>query len=227
MRSSILGWHKGEEIFRITKPDISGTNSFCHRSDIGTTEERRATMKKEFVVGVTGASGAIYARRLLEVLCKDALVHIIISDVARQIATYEGIAFEGFDATYHANDKLFASIASGSHRYDGMVVIPCSSKTLAAIANGYADNLITRTADVCLKEHRTCILVTREMPLSKIHLKNMLAAKEAGATIMPASPGFYSKPKKIDDLVDMVVARVLDHLGVEHELVQRWSGYDA
>jgi 4-hydroxy-3-polyprenylbenzoate decarboxylase len=183
---------------------VSGTNSFYHHSDIGTTGGRVTTMKKEFVVGVTGASGAIYARRLLE-----------------------GVSFEGFQATYHATDKLFASIASGSHKYDGMVVIPCSSKTLAAIANGYSDNLITRTADVCLKEHRTCILVTREMPLSKIHLKNMLAAEEAGATIMPASPGFYNKPEKIDDLVDMVVSRVLDHLGVENDISRRWSGDDA
>lgn len=184
-------------------------------------------MKKEIVVGVTGASGAIYARRLLEVLCREATVHIIISEVAAKIASHEGVTFEGLDAEYHKNDKLFASIASGSHTYDGMVVIPCSSKTLAAIANGYADNLITRTADVCLKEHRTCILVTREMPLSQIHLKNMLAAHEAGATIMPASPGFYARPATIDDLVDMVVARVLDHLGVDHTLGQRWSGYDA
>jgi len=184
-------------------------------------------MKKEIVVGVTGASGAIYARRLLEVLCRDVKVHIIVSDVAGKIAAHEGVSFEGLNATYHPNDKLFASIASGSHRYDGMVVIPCSSKTLAAIANGYTDNLITRAADVCIKEHRKCILVTREMPLSKIHLKNMLAAEEAGATIMPASPGFYHKPKKIDDLVDMVVARVLDHLDIEHNLIQRWSGYDA
>ncbi|MCK9579203.1 MAG: UbiX family flavin prenyltransferase [Methanoregula sp.] len=184
-------------------------------------------MKKEIVVGVTGASGAVYARRLLEVICKDTKVHIIVSDMARKIASHEGISFDGFNAEYHSNDKLFASIASGSHKYDGMVVIPCSSKTLAAIANGYADNLITRTADVCLKEHRKCILVTREMPLSKIHLKNMIAAEEAGATIMPASPGFYHKPKKIDDLVDMVVARVLDHLDIEHNLIQRWSGYDA
>ncbi|WP_321505594.1 UbiX family flavin prenyltransferase [uncultured Methanoregula sp.] len=184
-------------------------------------------MKKEYVVGVTGASGACYARRLLEVLCRDADVHVIISDVAAKIATHEDVSLEGFNATYHHNDKLFASIASGSHRYDGMVVIPCSAKTLAAIATGYADNLITRTADVCLKENRKCILVTREMPLSKIHLKNMLAAEEAGATIMPASPGFYHKPKTIDDLVDMVVARVLDHLDVEHDLIQRWSGYDA
>ena len=154
-------------------------------------------------------------------------VHIIVSDVAEKIATYEGVSFEGLNAEYHSNDKLFASVASGSYRYDGMVVIPCSSKTLAAIANGYADNLITRAADVCLKEGRTCILVTREMPLSRIHIKNMLAAREAGATIMPASPGFYNQPETIDDLVDMVVARVLDHLGVEHSLGQRWSGYDA
>jgi 4-hydroxy-3-polyprenylbenzoate decarboxylase len=108
-----------------------------------------------------------------------------------------------------------------------MVVIPCSAKTLAAIASGYADNLITRTADVCLKEQRRCILVTREMPLSKVHLRNMIAAEDAGATIMPACPGFYHRPKTIDDLVDMVVARVLDHLGVEHTLIKRWSGYDA
>lgn len=184
-------------------------------------------MKKEIVVGVTGASGAIYARRLLEVLCRDAQVHIIVSDVAAKIAAHEGVLLEGFPATYHANDKLFASIASGSHKYDGMVIIPCSSKTLSAVANGYTDNLITRTADVCLKEGRKCILVTREMPLSKIHLKNMLAAEEAGATIMPASPGFYQRPKTIDDLVDMVVARVLDHLDVKHTLGGRWEGYDA
>jgi 4-hydroxy-3-polyprenylbenzoate decarboxylase len=184
-------------------------------------------MRKEIVVGVTGASGAIYARRLLDVLCRDVKVHIIVSDIAAKIAAHEGISFDGLDAEYHPNDKLFASIASGSHQYDGMVVIPCSAKTLAAIAHGYADNLITRTADVCLKERRTCILVTREMPLSRIHMKNMLAAADAGAVIMPASPGFYNRPETIDDLVDMVVARVLDHLGVNHHIGQRWSGYDA
>ncbi|AGB01330.1 UbiX family flavin prenyltransferase [Methanoregula formicica] len=184
-------------------------------------------MKKEIVVGVTGASGAVYARRLLEVLCREAQVHVIVSDVAAKIAAHEGVSLEGFSATYHDNDKLFASIASGSHKYDGMVIIPCSSKTLSAVANGYTDNLITRTADVCLKEGRKCILVTREMPLSRIHIKNMLAAEEAGATIMPASPGFYQRPKTIEDLVDMVVARVLDHLDVEHTLSGRWEGYDA
>jgi 4-hydroxy-3-polyprenylbenzoate decarboxylase len=184
-------------------------------------------MKKEYVVGVTGASGICYARRLLEVLCKDANVHLIVSEVAQEIARHERVDLSGFEATYHDVSAISAEIASGSHRHDGMVIIPCSAKTLSAIASGYADNLITRTADVCLKERRQCILVTREMPLSQIHLKNMLAAHEAGATIMPASPGFYHHPEKIDDLVDMVVARVLDHLGVTHTLSERWSGYDA
>ena len=184
-------------------------------------------MTKEFVIGVTGASGICYARRLLEVLCRDAKVHIIVTDVARDIAAHEGVDLTGFDAIYHDAGEIGAGIASGSYRHDGMVIVPCSSKTLAAVAHGYADNLITRTADVCLKEQRKCILVTREMPLSKIHVKNMLAAQEAGALIMPACPGFYTHPKTVDDLVDMVVARVLDHLGVEHTLAERWSGYDA
>jgi len=205
----------------------SGINSFYPESDIGITGEREDTMEKEFVIGVTGASGVCYARRLLEVLCREAKVHIIVSDVAQQIAAHEGVTFEGFNATYYSINKIAAPIASGSNRFDGMVVIPCSAKTLAAIAMGYADNLLTRTADVCLKEHRTCILVTRETPLSKIHLKNMLAAEDAGATIMPACPGFYNNPETIDDLVDMVVARILDHLEVEHTLAKRWSGYDA
>lgn len=184
-------------------------------------------MKNEYVIGVTGASGIRYARRLLEVLCTDATVHLIVSDVAQRIAAHEGVDLSGFPAKYHPNDRMFASIASGSCRYDGMVIIPCSQKTLAAVAHGFADNLITRTADVCLKERRRLILVPREMPLSEIHLQNMLAAHRAGATIMPASPPFYHRPETIDDLVDMVVARVLDHLGVEHTLADRWGGADA
>lgn len=184
-------------------------------------------MKNEYVIGVTGASGICYARRLLEVLCTDATVHVIVSDVAQRIAAHERVDLSGFPAQYHSNDRMFATIASGSYRYDGMVIIPCSQKTLAAVAHGFADNLITRTADVCLKERRRLILVPREMPLSEIHLQNMLAAHRAGATIMPASPPFYNRPETVDDLVDMVVARVLDHLGVEHMLADRWGGADA
>ena len=181
-------------------------------------------MKKEFVVGVTGASGVVYARRLLEVLCDQATVHVVISDTARQIAGIEGVDLEGFDAIYAENSNLAADIASGSFRYDGMAIVPCSMKTLAAVSNGLADNLIARAADVCLKERRPLLLLLREMPLSRIHLKNMLAADEAGATVMVASPPFYQHPKTIDDLVDMVVARVLDHMKVEHSLGTRWSG---
>ena len=184
-------------------------------------------MKREFVVGVTGASGAIYARRLLEVLCERARVHIVVSDTARQIAGIEGVDLEGFDAIYAENSDLAADIASGSFRYDGMAIVPCSMKTLAAVSNGLAENLIGRAADVCLKERRPLLLLLREMPLSRIHLKNMLAADDAGATVMVASPPFYQRPETIDDLVDMVVARVLDHKGVEHDLGTRWSGYDA
>ncbi|HOI57206.1 MULTISPECIES: UbiX family flavin prenyltransferase [unclassified Methanoculleus] len=181
-------------------------------------------MTKEFVVGVTGASGVIYARRLLEVLCEEATVHIVISDTARQIAGIEDVNLGGFDAIYAENSNLAADIASGSFRYDGMAIVPCSMKTLAAVSNGLADNLIGRAADVCLKERRPLLLLLREMPLSRIHLKNMLAADEAGATVMVASPPFYQHPKTIDDLVDMVVARVLDHMKVEHSLGTRWSG---
>ena len=184
-------------------------------------------MKKEFVIGVTGASGVIYARRLLEVLCDRATVHIVVSDTARQIAGIEGVDLTGFDAVYAENSNLAADIASGSFRYDGMAIVPCSMKTLAAVSNGLADNLIARAADVCLKERRPLLLLLREMPLSRVHLRNMLAADEAGATVMVASPPFYQHPETIDDLVDMVVARVLDHLGVEHSLGSRWSGYDA
>jgi len=184
-------------------------------------------MTKEFVVGVTGASGVVYARRLLEVLCDQATVHVVISETARQIAGIEGVDLEGFDAIYAENSNLAADIASGSFRYDGMAIVPCSMKTLAAVSNGLAENLIGRAADVCLKERRPLLLLLREMPLSRIHLKNMLAADDAGATVMVASPPFYQRPETIDDLVDMVVARVLDHLGVEHRLGSRWSGYDA
>ncbi|MDK2890166.1 MAG: flavin prenyltransferase [Methanoculleus sp.] len=184
-------------------------------------------MKKEFVVGVTGASGVVYARRLLEVLCDHSTVHIVISDTARQIAGIERVDLEGFDAIYAENSNLAADIASGSFCYDGMAIVPCSMKTLAAVSNGFADNLITRAADVCLKENRPLLVLLREMPLSRIHLKNMLAADEAGATVMVASPPFYQHPQTIDDLVDMVVARVLDHMGVKHDLGARWSGYDA
>ncbi|MDD1652188.1 MAG: UbiX family flavin prenyltransferase [Methanomicrobiales archaeon] len=184
-------------------------------------------MGKEFVVGVTGASGIIYARRLLEVLSESAEVRLVVTGTARDIARHEGVSLEGLRAVVHDDRDLAVEVSSGSYRYSGMVIIPCSMKTLSAVSSGYSETLITRAADVCLKERRPCVLVLREMPLSRIHLSNMLAAHDAGATVMVASPGFYHRPKEISDLVDMVVARVLDHLGVAHDLDVRWRGYDA
>ncbi len=184
-------------------------------------------MEREFVIGVTGASGSIYARRLLEVLCRSHRVHIIVSDTARELASHEGVNLDGFDAAYYDNRDLAAPIASGSYRFERMAIVPCSAKTLAAVSHGMANTLIGRAADVALKERRGLVLLMREMPLSRVHLRNMLLADESGATVMVASPGFYHHPRTIDDLVDMVVGRVLDHLGVEHALMARWRGYDA
>jgi 4-hydroxy-3-polyprenylbenzoate decarboxylase len=181
---------------------------------------------KKIVVAVTGASGIVYAGRMLEVLSEKAEVYLVITDIAKKIAELEGVDLNCFNVIYESNANLAAAIASGSFEYDAMVVVPCSMKSLAAIANGFSSNLITRVADVCLKERRPCLLLLREMPLSRIHLKNMLAADEAGATVMVASPPFYGKPETVQDLVDMVVARLLDHLGIEHELGIRWSGCD-
>lgn len=182
--------------------------------------------RKKFVVGVSGASGAPYARRLLEVLADAADVHLVVTDPARGIASREGVSYDDLSVTRHRNDDLAAPIASGSHPVDGMAIVPCSTKTLASVALGLSTSLLGRAADVTLKERRPLILLVREMPLSRVHLRNMLAADEAGATVMVASPGFYGRPATIDDLVDMVVGRVLDRLGVEHALGPRWTGYD-
>jgi 4-hydroxy-3-polyprenylbenzoate decarboxylase len=179
------------------------------------------------VVGITGASGIIYGRRIAEEIGRSAEVRLIISKTAREIGRHEGVDLEGLRATSYRNEDLGAIISSGSFRHDGMVIAPCSMKTLAGIAHGYAETLVTRAADVTLKERRRCILLLREMPLSRIHLQNMLAAHDAGATVMVASPAFYHRPRTIDQLVDMVVARVLDHLEIPHNLPVRWGGYDA
>ncbi len=182
---------------------------------------------EEYVIGVTGASGTVYAQRLLELLCPVAKVHLVVSETARELARHEGTRLDGFDAVYYDPEDMSAPMASGSFRHQGMAIVPCTMKTLASVSGGHADNLILRSADVCLKEKRPLLLLLREMPLSRVHLKNMLAADESGAVVMVASPAFYHRPRTIEDLVDMVVARVLDHLGVEHDLPVRWKGYDA
>lgn len=178
------------------------------------------------VVGVTGASGAQYAYGLLRNL-KDARVDLVISEDAKKVVAHEMdvpvAAFEKLADATHANDDVAAPPSSGSYRFDAMVVIPCSMGTLGKIAWGMSDNLITRAAAVCLKERRKLILVPREAPLSANHLENMLRLANQGVVILPAMPGFYHDPKTVEDLVDFVVGKVLDQLGVEHALFKRWG----
>lgn len=180
---------------------------------------------KRIVIGVTGASGMLYAKRLIEGLLNtgDIEISLIISDSAKKVAELEEVDLSGYPVRYEANSDLAAGVASGSFRFDAMVIVPCSMKSLAAIANGYATNLIGRAADVCLKERRTLILVPRETPYSRVHLTNMLAAHDAGAVILPASPPLYTHPATIEELVDMVVARILDHCMITHAIGRRWK----
>jgi len=179
------------------------------------------------VLCITGASGIIYGVRLLEELIKKAEVHLVISKTAEKIlemeTNYRVEDLKKLSERCYSEDDLFAPLSSGSFRYDALVIAPCSMKTLSAIANGVADNLITRAADVALKERRKMILVIRETPLNSIHLENMKRLSDLGAIIMPASPAFYHRPKSVSDLVNFIVARVLDHLHIENSLVRRWG----
>lgn len=182
------------------------------------------------VIAITGASGAIYGIRLLEVLSrrKDVESLLIISKTAEKIihieTDYDPSYVKSLATRYFEPDDMTAPIASGSYKFDAMVVIPCSMKTLSAIANGYAESLIVRAADVAIKENRKLILVPRETPLSAIHLENMLKLARLGVIILPASPAFYHEPEKIMDLVDYIVGKVLDQLGIPHDLFEAWSG---
>lgn len=178
------------------------------------------------VVAITGASGVQYAYRLLTHLTGE--IQLIISDDAKRVIEVEtDLSEEDFtslaSATY-ANSTYDAPFASGSYLFDAIVIIPCSMNTLAKVAAGLADNLTTRTASVALKEGRKVIIVPRETPLHEVHLEQMAKLSRLGATILPAMPGFYHRPKSVEDMVDFVVARILDHLGIEHSLAKRWGG---
>jgi len=178
------------------------------------------------VVGISGASGIVYGTRLLEKLPGKRTV--ILSRDAKEIAQME----LGFDAgdiyaladAHFENEEMSAPIASGSVKFDSMVIAPCSSSTLSKIACGIADNLMTRVAAVALKERRKLVLVIRETPLSSIIIENMSKLVRAGAVVLPASPAFYPRPTEINDMVDFVVGRVLDQLGVDNALYKRWTG---
>ncbi|MBN2446609.1 MAG: UbiX family flavin prenyltransferase [Phycisphaerae bacterium] len=189
---------------------------------------------KRIVMAITGASGAPYARRLAQELARAGTdLHLVISSHGRRLLldelgirepTIEALLGEPADnVTLYPPNDVGARIASGSFITDGMIVCPCSSNTLGAVASGLGDDLIRRAAAVTLKESRRLVLVTREMPLSQIDLANMLRLSQAGAVICPANPGFYLKPATVGDLVDFVVGKLLDLLGVPHELHTRWE----
>lgn len=198
--------------------------------------------QRRIALAVTGASGAAYGLRLLEVLLGlGEHVELMISAPGRMCIEMEAglklparpaevksilISRYGSDSAQldvYGKEEWFAPVASGSNPPSAMVVCPCTSGTLASVAAGYGKNLIDRAADVAIKEGRKLVLVIREMPFSVIHLQNMLRLARLGVVIMPANPGFYQNPKTIEDLVDFVVARILDHLDIEHELLPRWG----
>lgn len=181
------------------------------------------------IVAITGATGAIYGVRLLEHLRTAGVeTHLVVSRWgARTLAhetTWAKADVEALATVSYAPADMGAAISSGSFRTDGMIVAPCSAKTLASIACGYGDNLVQRAADVVLKERRKLVLAVREAPLSEIHLENMLKLSRMGAVILPPMPAFYNHPQSVDDIVEHTVARMLDQFGIEVEGTQRWSG---
>lgn len=181
------------------------------------------------VVAITGASGVIYGIRTLEALSKLKVeTHLVMSEWGAKnikIETSKSAEYVKSLATqYHEDDNMAAPISSGSFKTDGMAIVPCSMKTLASIANAFDDSLVSRAASVCIKEQRRLVVVPRETPLSKIHLENMIKLAGAGATILPAMPGFYHRPETMDDLINHVVGKVLDQFGIEHRMFKRWGG---
>lgn len=180
------------------------------------------------VVAITGASGAIYGIRLLEVLKELEIKNsLVISDAAKTVIKSE-TDWEIEDIikladSYYEFDDLTASINSGSFKFDSLVIVPCSMKTLSSIANGYGDNTITRVADVSLKQRRPTVIVPRETPLRTAHIRNMLTLSQEGAIILPAMPGFYSEHDSVDDQINFIVGKILDSLNIENNLFKRWE----
>lgn len=194
---------------------------------------------KRLIVGITGASAGIYGVRLLEILTRheNIEVHLTISASGARALSEElqiGIDLDNFNlesligtsspkVVYHHESDIGASIASGSFRTEGMIVVPCSMGSIASIAAGISRNLIQRAADVCIKENRKLVLVPRETPLSSIHLENMLKLSRMGVCVLPAMPGFYHFPKTVDDMFNFVVTKILDQFDIDAKLIQRWK----
>ena len=196
---------------------------------------------KRYILAISGASGSLFGIRLLERLTKRSEIHLIISSQSFSIISHEtGLDwsartdaqrerkirahFESSNIYFHNEHNLASPLSSGSFIAHGMLVVPCSMKTLSGIAHGYANNLTERAADVTLKEGRPLLLSPREMPFSAIHLENMLKLARLGVTIAPPVPAFYHNPKDLDDIVDFVVGKIMDSLGVRHTLFRRWGG---
>lgn len=195
-------------------------------------------MSKRIIVGISGASGAAYSQRVIELLVAAGVeVHLVVSPLGQRLL-HDELGMEkvepgrlaGTDehtVTVHHYRDVGAAIASGSFRHDGMLIVPCSNNSLAAVANGGSDNLLHRAAGVALKERRPLILAHRETPLSLVEIRNMERAAEAGAILAPTNPGFYMLPERLDDLVDFMAGRLLDLLGVDHGLHTRWTDSEA
>ena len=184
------------------------------------------TMK--LVVALTGSSGVIYGIEVLQILHRlNIETHLVISEWGERnilIETNHPVDFvKSLASKYYSNDNMAAPISSGSFKTDGMVIVPCSMKTLSSISYGYDDNLISRAAGVCIKESRTLVVVPRETPLSRIHLQNMIRLADNGVVLLPAMPGFYHRPKSIDDMIAHVVGKILDQFGIEHNAYRRWG----
>jgi len=182
----------------------------------------------KIIVGISGGSCAIYGVALLQVLKQLGIEsHLVVSTMGEHVVNHEcGMGLDELKqlaAVTHDNKNLAAPISSGSFKTDGMVIIPCSMRTLAAVANGNSDNLLTRAADVVIKERRKLVVVPRETPLSVIHLENMLKLARMGVTVLPASPGFYHHPENLEDIIAIMVGRTLDQLGIDHQLFRRWG----
>ena len=219
--------------------DIIGISGKCVGFEIERIFSEENLILKRLIVGITGASAGIYGVRLLEILTKheDIEVHLTISASGARALSEElqievnldNFKLESLIGTssprvvYHHESDIGASIASGSFRTEGMIVVPCSMGSIASIAGGISRNLIQRAADVCIKENRKLVLVPRETPLSSIHLENMLKLSRMGVCVLPAMPGCYHFPKTVDDMFNFVVTKILDQFDIDAKLIQRWQ----
>lgn len=221
-----------------TQTRTSSPYSAPHSSNNGSyhIEPDRPSIKyasqrpKRIVLGITGATGTVYAIRLLWILRELGIeTHLIMSKWALATLKYETLVTEeeirGLASKTYTAKELSASIASGSFQHDGMMIVPCSMKTLSAVRTGFCDDLISRAADVSIKENRKLLLAVRETPLSDIHLHNMLFLRRAGAIIFPPVPAFYTRPQSIDELIDQSVGRMLDMMGIHTDGFKRWEGF--